>query len=99
VLNLDGLARSEDNEGTDGDGGLRDIFKLDSSEGRLSARSVSDGECISRAVGEGTAGVIEDLQGLVSGVSDGSSNFQFINTIDCSRAYEQMRIKTLRRLQ
>ena len=90
MLNGDGFTGSEDSEGallSKVDGSLGRVLDLHAAElGDSAGVLLSDGESLSGHLAEGAERVVEELQGLVTGVGNGSLDFEVVDTINSLRA-------------
>ena len=90
MLNSDGLTRSEDGEGglfAEVNGVVGRVLDLDTAELGSSTRIlVGDGESLSGQLGKRAERVVEELQGLVTGVGNGSLDLEVVDTINSLRA-------------
>lgn len=86
VVNRDGLARSKDGERL-GVGALSSLLKrvldLVADEAGRGTGVGGDGEGVGREGVESTAGVVEELEGLVTSVGEGGGDLQVVDTVDC----------------
>lgn len=85
MFNVDRRARGENGERARvvrGDGLRRHILRLNTSEGRSNTSITGDGEAVGGQLGERATGVVEELQGLITGVDESSDHLQVVHTID-----------------
>lgn len=100
--NRDRCSWCEDSVGAELCGSLRGVLDLDTGESRLASFDVSDGELVRWALGEQTAGVIQDFDGLGTGVGNGGDKLEVLHTSgsawSCSRISAlQLRICSFRK--
>ncbi len=89
MRNGDGSSGGEDGVGPEGGSSFGHIFHLDTSEGGASALSIGNGKFVSRALGQETAWIIQNLQRLCAGVGNGSRDFEILDAMDALRAYKK----------
>ena len=85
VRHSEGSTGGKDGEGRDvlALGSLvKAVLDLRTNEGRALARIRGDGEGVGRERVQGAAGVVDELEGLVTSVGDGGGDLEVLNTVN-----------------
>lgn len=90
VADFDGCAGNEDREGILSTAlrcGLENVLGLSTGEGgRGTGRLIDDREAVRRELVEGAAGVVEQLERLVTSVDEGGLQLQVVHAVNGGRA-------------
>lgn len=82
MVDGDGLAGREHGEGAELNCGAGDVFELDAGERGRRAGSGGNRERVGRKLVQRPAGIIQDLEGFVTGVGQGGSELEVFHRAD-----------------